>query len=183
MHGVLYILTKWWLNTGKVKRVSGIEKERDITTIQNKIEEKTITANKRKIDIKKLPACLGTFAYVSIAWVYFRAATVEQANILLSNVITKPWNGVSESFLDVFNLGEFWYVLKILKIAALPYAKGYLMVLFTVVTLAITFAGKNVDELAKKFKPTTVNALITAILFVWCVVSLSGVSTFLYFNF
>ena len=42
------------------------------------------------------------------------------------------------------------------------------------------FYTNNVDELAKKFKPTTVNALITAILFVWCVVSLSGVSTFLY---
>ena len=86
-------------------------------------------------------------------------------------------------FADCFNMGEFWYALKILKIATLPYAQYYIMVLFTVVALRITFFGKNIDELAKRFKAGMISAMITAVLFIWCVVSLSGVSTFLYFNF
>ena len=74
-------------------------------------------------------------------------------------------------------------VLKILKIAALPYAKYYIMIMFTMVSLMITFWGKNIDTLAEEWKPKVTNGLLTAVLFVWCVVSLSGVSTFLYFNF
>ena len=139
--------------------------------------------SKKKTYVIKPLACFLTFVYVSIAWVYFRANSIEQANILLCNIVTKPWALPGSGFTDAFNLGEFWYVLKILKIATLPYAKYYIMIVFSVFTLAITFLGKNIDELAAKFKPTVLNAVITAGLFIWCVVSLSGVSTFLYFNF
>ena len=34
-----------------------------------------------------------------------------------------------------------------------------------------------------KIKPTVVNTVLLAVLFVWCVVTFSEVSTFLYFNF
>lgn len=163
MHGALYIVTKWCLNR-KQKR-----------------NTENLTHGKQWIG--KLLGCIFTFVYVSIAWVYFRAASVEQANTLLMNVVTKPWALPGSGFTDAFNLGEFWYVLKILKLATLPYANYYIMILFSGVTLAITFFGRNIDELAEKFKPTIINAVVTAVLFLWCVVSLSGVSTFLYFNF
>ena len=181
MHGVLYIVTKWWTNFVLKQSVRNGKANSGEERRQTEVQE--TSGERKRFSIKKTVACIGTFAYVSIAWVYFRASTVEQANILLSNVVTKPWTMVSESFMDVFNLGEFWYVLKILKAATLPYAKSYLMIVFTLVALGITFMGKNVEELAKKFKPTIINALITGVLFIWCVVSLSGVSTFLYFNF
>ena len=127
--------------------------------------------------------CFLTFSYVSVAWVYFRASSVEQANTLLINVFTKPYVLPGSGFTDAFNLGEFWYILKILKVAALPYAQYYIMILFSVFAVVVTFFGKNIDALAAKFKPTVLNAMVTAVLFIWCVVSLSGVSTFLYFNF
>ena len=153
MHGVLYVVTKWWLN------------------------------HKKKTCVMKSMGRIFTFTYVSIAWVYFRATSVEQANTLLMNIFVKPWALPGSGFTDAFNLGEFWYILKILKVASLPYAEYYIMILFSSFALAITFWGKNIDELAEKFKPTIFNAVVTAILFIWCVVSLSGVSTFLYFNF
>ena len=181
MHGVLYIVTKWWTNFVLKQSERNGKANSGEESRQTEVQE--TSGEGKRFSVKKTVACIGTFAYVSIAWVYFRASTVEQANILLSNVVTKPWTMVSESFMDVFNLGEFWYVLKILKAATLPYAKSYLMIVFTLVALGITFMGKNVEELAKKFKPTIINALITGVLFIWCVVSLSGVSTFLYFNF
>ena len=170
MHGVLYVVTKWWT---RQKEIHVIEKSVD--------EGGKITLVKK--GMFKVLDCLLTFTYVSIAWVYFRASDVTQANTLLMNIFTKQWALPGSGFTDAFNLGEFWYVLKIFKVAALPYAKYYIMILFSVFTIVVTFFGKNVDELAKEFKPTVMNATITAVLFLWCVVSLSGVSTFLYFNF
>ena len=175
MHGVLYVVTKWWLNC---------KKETGVICGENKdITKKNSIFRVWKISIGKRLSCILTFIYVSIAWVYFRASGVEQANVLLMNIFTKPWVLSGSGFTDAFNLGEFWYILKILKVTALPYAEYYIMLLFSIVVLGITFFGKNIDELAAKFKPTVFNAIIAAVVFIWCVVSLSGVSTFLYFNF
>lgn len=164
MHGALYVVTKWWLNCKKKTRV---------------IESKNVT----KVRCFKPLFCVFTFLYVSIAWVYFRASSIEQANALLMNVVTKPWALPGNAFVECFNLGEFWYILKILKISALPYAQYYIMILFTAFTVGITFFGYNIEQLAEKFKPGIINAAVTGVLFIWCVISLSGVSTFLYFNF
>lgn len=43
------------------------------------------------------------------------------------------------------------------------------------------FFGKNSKEI--RFKPTVTRSLLTVILMVWSILSLSGVSEFLYFNF
>lgn len=150
MHGMLYVVTKWWL----------------------KYNKKTHVISRAF-----------TFIYVSIAWVYFRASSVGEANMLLKNIFTKPWTLPGSGITDAFNLGEFWYILKVLKMASLPHSEYYIMIIFMIVILCLTFWGKNIDELAVKFKPTIRNAAVTAIIFIWCVVSLSGVSTFLYFNF
>ena len=181
MHGVLYVATKWWL---KSKRESGVIEKEETDFLNEKVSiGYKVDAAFVKSKLGRGLACILTFAYVSIAWVYFRASSVEQANTLLMNIFTKPWTIPGENFANVFNMGEFWYVLKILKIAAFPYAKYYIMIVFTAVALIITFWGKNIDALAESWKPKVINGFITAVLFVWCVVSLSGVSTFLYFNF
>ena len=177
MHGVLYVITKWW---SARKRTRVIKKDTTYTDVY--VFSGTFT-NSVKTKLFYIIACLLTFIYVSIAWVYFRASDVAQANTLLMNIFTKEWALPGSGFAEAFNLGEFWYVLKILKVAVLPYAEYYIMILFSVFAIAITFFGKNIDELTEKFKPTVVSAVVTAVLFVWCVVSLSGVSTFLYFNF
>ena len=89
----------------------------------------------------------------------------------------------AEAIYDAFNLDEFWYVMKVLHLTDFTYSNYILMVVFTIVILIVTFFGKNVQELAKKWKMSWISAVTLAIVFVWCVVSLSGVSTFLYFNF
>lgn len=173
MHGILYVVTKWWINH---KRKTCVIKNGD--EVSKKKAVKKWTSN-----VIKVISCVVTFIYVSIAWVYFRASSMEQANALLINIFTKTWALPGSGFTDAFNLGEFWYILKIFKVTTLPYAEYYIMILFSMFAVLITFFGKNIDELAEKFKPTILNAAVTAVLFIWCVVSLSGVSTFLYFNF
>ncbi len=201
LHGGLYVATKWWLRHKKETSVINRKKNDDV---KNEIERNDVkntgvtqlsnqsamqdinrksNVKKQKVSIGKIVSRILTFCYVSVAWVYFRSASVEQANTLLMNIFTKPWALPGNGFTDAFNLGEFWYILKILKVAALPYAQYYIMFLFSVVALLITFFGRNIDELAAKFKPGILNATVTSVIFIWCVVSLSGVSTFLYFNF
>lgn len=169
MHGVLYIATKWWM----------IHKKTDVT----KCEVNANRLSEWKQGIGNGIKIIATFVFVSIAWVYFRATSVGEANGLLLNIFTKSWTLPGSGFTDVFNLGEFWYVLKIMNLDSLPFSGYYIMILFSFISLLIIFKGENVDELAAKFKPTMINAILTAALFLWCVVSLSGVSTFLYFNF
>ncbi|MFR1374704.1 MAG: hypothetical protein ACLSA0_32425 [Eisenbergiella massiliensis] len=82
-----------------------------------------------------------------------------------------------------FNLDEFWYVIKLLHLDSLPYSQMYLGGIITTVTMAVVFFAPNADEVAVRFRPKAWNALVTAGLFLWCVLSLSGVSSFLYFNF
>ena len=172
MHGVLYVVTKWWSRNKKTRVTIGVN---------GVVGRKWMRSCGSKV--LGVVSCIATFVYVSIAWVYFRAISVEQANTLLLNIFNKPWALPGSGFTDAFNLGEFWYILKIFKLATLPYAEYYIMILFTIIAMAITFFGENIDELAARFKPRFLNAVVTAVLFVWCVVSLSGVSTFLYFNF
>ena len=170
LHGGLYIITRScqdWMNNNKYRR----ERAERPFLVQLLLR------------IKGSAGRLFTFFYVCIAWVYFRASTVEQANNLLKNLWTKSWVFPTDTFLDFFNLGEFWYPMKVMGITRLPYAKGYLMIGFLAVSLVITFFGKNVIKLEEEFRPGVVNACFCAILFIWSVVSLSGVSTFLYFNF
>ena len=120
---------------------------------------------------------LATFLYVNVAWVFFRSESITQAIDLFKRMFTGGIVLPSVTIAEAFNLDEFWYVLKVLHLTDFTYSKYILMVAFTIVILFVTFFGKNVQELAKKWK------MSLAIVFVWCVVSLSGVSTFLYFNF
>jgi len=138
---------------------------------------------KRGGRVVRIFSCLLTFAFVNIAWVYFRAPSVGAANTLISNLFNGAWIKPSESFAGGFNLGEFWYVMKILHLTDFSFSRYILMIVFTLFTLIITFFGRNVHELADRTEYTAWTGIILGILSVWCIVSLSGVSTFLYFNF
>lgn len=41
---------------------------------------------------------LGTFAFVSFAWVFFRAATVSDAFLILRKIASSPFAGAGEAF-------------------------------------------------------------------------------------
>lgn len=154
MHGALYIITKIWLM---------------------KFKNTGKTAH--------IIGVIITFIFVNIAWVFFRAESVSQATALLTTIVSGQWALPSETFVEGFNLGELWYVMKVLKIADLAYSKYYLMILFTIGTLGVTFFAPNVYEVERKMKFKSFSAIIIGALLFWCIVSLSGVSTFLYFNF
>ncbi len=186
MHGVLYCITRWCQLKVREKKVlitENTEEEELVENngmIMNRMEMKKSAVREKGVHILK---ALATFLYVNVAWVFFRSTSVEQAIALfgrmLSGVIALP----QEAIYDAFNLDEFWYVMKVLHLTDFSFSKYILMIAFTTVILLVTFFGKNVHEMAAKWKMSWISAIVIAIVGVWCVVSLSGVSTFLYFNF
>ena len=120
-----------------------------------------------------------TFLFLTASWVLFRADTLSQAGVMLGNMLTLR----GTSLYVFFQVPEIWYVLKFLKLDTLPYAAHYSMIIVTVLALLLTFCCRNLYEGEKVFKPKPLDAFWMSVLSVWCVLSLSGVSTFLYFNF
>lgn len=126
---------------------------------------------------------LFTFCYYSFACVFFRSETMAQAFAVFRRLFTGGIALPSASFTEGFNLDEFWYVIKLLHLDSLPHSELYLSAIITLGTLLVIFLAPNADECAERFRPRARNAILTAFLFIWCVLSLSGVSSFLYFNF
>jgi len=175
-------VTRWWQLRGKARSVGNINVEAKDGMVQDvKLE------NKPKKSVGRLIVhvfcVLATFLYVNIAWVFFRSSSIEQAITLFKRMFTGGIALPVEAIYDAFNLDEFWYVMKVLHLTNFSFSNYILMIAFTVVIFLVTFFGKNVHEMAAKCKMSWMSAVVVAVVFIWCVVSLSGVSTFLYFNF
>lgn len=127
-----------------------------------------------------------TFVFVNLAWVYFRAETIEDAN----NVIAHIFNGgftlnfeLTETLLGIIPISilsnSLEFLNNIFNIEVLNFIMIFSVIAFTVICLLF----KNVQEKTKLFKAKVSNLFSTYFLMVWSILSLSGVSTFLYFNF
>lgn len=126
---------------------------------------------------------IALFLYVSTAWVYFRAADVAQANRLLLLAFKGKVQKISFDLAECFQLDELWYVLKVLRLDNLSYSRYVLMVFMLAVCLCLAMFGPNAAQIADRIKGKVFQAVILGAVFVWCILSFSQVSAFLYFNF
>ena len=133
--------------------------------------------------IRKITAILITFLAINITWVFFRADSLSQAcSILLSLFDFNSPNTFME-LASYFQLPEWWYFAKVLNLDVFSFSAYVPMVLYCIVAFFLIWGCKNISETEENFTPGLFNCVLLSALFVWCVVSLSGVSTFLYFNF
>ncbi len=160
MHGVLYVLTRMWQG-----------------------RRGAACSRKAAGGVRRLAGVAATFLYVSVAWVYFRAESVAQGNELLVKIFRNDFVRVNRNLAGYFNLDEFWYVLKVLRLDRWEFGHYILMAVITAGSLLLIFFGKNAAQAAERMKPGIWNAVLLAVLLLWCVLSFSNVSTFLYFNF
>lgn len=84
---------------------------------------------------------------------------------------------------ECFQVDEFWYVLKVLHLDNLPYSRYILMWVILAAGLYLAMIGENAAGRIERMKFRTSSAVVFAVLFLWCVLTFSKVSTFLYFNF
>ena len=159
LHGVLYVITRWW-------------------------QKRSGEAGKKTKNI--LMTCVSRillFIYVSVAWVYFRAESIAQANKMLGIALTGKLQKLSMELAECFQLDEFWYVLKVLHLDAMAYSRYILMFVMLAAGIYLAMVSRNASEIADRAKGKTFSAIMLGAVFVWCILSFSQVSTFLYFNF
>ena len=137
----------------------------------------------------KLPGFLrwlGTFLFVNLAWVYFRAPELASANAFLGQLFSFEFLPVDIKLIAAATPAEAnllqWLIQR--SSGGAPYYSGLIVVL-AVLAFSV-FAGtvmKNTQERISSFRPSKGILAVTVLLLVWSVLSLSEVSTFIYVNF
>lgn len=125
------------------------------------------------------------FLYVSFCFIFFRAPNIKDALLLIRNMLTGTWRSVSLALSEAVIPGELWYVLKALRIERLGYiqARNIGMIIVFVLVLILVFFAPNAKQVSDRMRPRPLNAVALGLLGMWCVITFSQVSTFLYYNF
>ncbi len=128
---------------------------------------------------------LVTAAFLTLAWGMFRADTVSQAVLLWKRAFAGGWNGIFLGVCNQLRFPENYVFRKFLEMFSpgylnLFYVANYLILLAICVIL---IRGRKAQQWAASRGRTKTGILCLATLFTWAFLSLSQVSTFLYFNF
>ena len=126
-----------------------------------------------------------TGVFVTLTFSVFRSNSLSDAWLLLQKLFAGGFKGFFVGMCNTLQITETYPVRKALEMK-LPhllnpfYVTGVLLLLF--VSLAF-IAGPKAEDFLKKHGTKKRTLFLLAILFTWAFVSLSQVSTFLYFNF
>lgn len=122
-----------------------------------------------------------TFLCVNVLWVFFRADSFETAITLLRRIAEFNFAGYNQVYSEVFRVAEIKKVLSL--VGAESRFPNIIMIGYFTAGMAIAVFGKNAGQLLKNFKPNFGRFMVTFVLMLWSILSLAGLSTFLYFNF
>ena len=140
---------------------------------------------KGKISLPKPLAWALTFLFVNIAWVFFRADSVEQALALLGGLFQGGWGLPTKEFAFALPLKVMGEALGFLQNAVNPAGRA----LIYWAPLALLPVGLGLLALpnplvkAEKFRPTAWRAVLTVVCLTGAVLLFAGVDTFIYANF
>ena len=126
----------------------------------------------------------GTFVFATFAWSLFRADSVAQAKQLWSRLVTADWGVIYEPIAEVFNdMTEIKLLYRMGLGGVITSYPGMLLILFVIVLLLACFFMKSTQEKVKEMRFTNGRILVIVVLIIWSILSLTGVSEFLYVNF
>lgn len=140
------------------------------------IERKYIHLEKINVVLRWLM----TFAFVNMAWVFFRADSVLQAIHVLRAALRCDFSGVQLDALWYLRIPEVELLLQMLHadklIAFFPY-------LFLFVLLVCLLQCRNTDEKLENFRPKFRTCLVTIFLLSWSILSFGSTVSFIYERF
>lgn len=170
LHGALSVMTRIWHRIRQAAPAGQTEMESALQPAKNSLPGKILST------------CL-TFLFICCTWTFFRAETVTQAVEMLKRLISLPGSRIFAEFSTFFQTPEISYGLKLTGLDALPFSSYYGLIAFVLAAFLLTFCCKNLHESEETHQPTVFGTVCLSVLAVWSILSLSGVSTFLYFNF
>ena len=178
LHGALYLVTRAWQR----RQPWQLKQPRQQCAADVHVQSGTKKSGVFSAVQHVLCVAL-TFLFLNFTWMLFRSANLSQAGEFVGRLIGGGFAAPAVQITEAFNLEEFWYVIKILHLDRLPGSELYLCFGFWAVALWLVFFARNAGEREKSFEPNGKTMFVTAFLMIWCVVSLSGVSSFLYYRF
>lgn len=140
---------------------------------------------KGKVSLPKPLAWLATFLFVNLAWVFFRAESVEQGLALIGGLFRSGWDLPSPEFAAALPLEVLSNGLKYLQRIWMPEGRAliYWAPLMIVPAGLALLAFPNPVAQAKEFRPRAWKAVLSVLCIVGSVIFFSGVDTFIYANF
>lgn len=140
---------------------------------------------KDKVSLPKPAAWLLTFVFVNVAWVFFRADSLDQALALLGGLFRSGWGEPSPGFAAALPMDALSH--------ALSFAQGllkeggraltYWAPLMAIPAGLALLACPNPIAQAERFQPRVWKAALCVLCVVVSVLFFSGVETFIYANF
>jgi alginate O-acetyltransferase complex protein AlgI len=122
-----------------------------------------------------------TLVLVNFLWVIFRAPTLGAAKQFFIQAFTSQSMSISSALTDCYVLPDIIYALELLPQTAQELASSACMWVFLFISLFVILNFKNSSEI--KPKASVARGIVTAVFIYWSVMSLSGISEFLYFDF
>ena len=135
-----------------------------------------------------IPAWLGwifTFSLFNLSLFFFRSESMLGAIQLFKNLFSGKFTGKIYEVAAQLDIPEIYVIRQALEFVAPGFVNYvYLLVMFILFALAFFLIfRRNAYERATHNELTSRTCWGICILFIWCIISLSQVSTFLYFNF
>lgn len=125
-----------------------------------------------------------TFLFVNLTWILFRANSITEALNFIERLTMMDFGPVSEQLVNAFLLPELqlithWFS----QTFSFLFVPESVLNLFFGGAIVLILGSKNARECMLDFRPSLGRAIGICLLLFWCIMSFSGVSTFLYFNF
>lgn len=137
--------------------------------------------------LKRIPGAvrwLYSFLIVNVLWIYFRADSIATANQLLGRIVGCYPGTVNQPLLDaVLAPMELRMLYRFLPVHSESIFSIVALLVILVVLQIMVLYRRNVQNVVTDFKKNKWQLALTTVLLYWCVMSLSDVSEFLYFNF
>lgn len=137
--------------------------------------------------IPKIVRWLVTFLIVNIAWVYFRAPSLMNANLMIKELFSFRMNAVDPNFAVYALPAELeivpWLLNKFTQVKNTYMFNAVVNVAIVLFGLFASTKMKNTDERVAEFIPSKKMVAVTVLLLIWSIMSLSNVSNFIYVNF
>lgn len=163
--------------TGKAGARASVKSDRKFVP-EGKRAEKTASAG---ICVRRAV----TFLYICASLVFFRADRISDGFLLLSRIFTGGWTGNLKEMAAAMEPAEIYALTKALSLAAPSFVwAAQTMVLLLVFAVSfVVLAGPGAKQISERKELSFPLTLGLAVVFFWSVISLSGVSSFVYFTF
>lgn len=129
--------------------------------------------------------CLLTNLFLALAWVFFRSDSLSQALLFWKKLFAGGITGMFYGVCNVLQFPENYIFREMLEMLAPQYLNIFYVLNYVIlfVISIVLLKGKKAEEWIRSKGQSMLGTIMLATLFVWSFISLSQVSTFLYFDF